>query len=226
MTQWNTAQNVWGGGFGLLRDLFTGPVKHFVLPTVSGWTNTGVNSGSVVVNAPSYMVLRAAAVANSTILSLDVCGYLNSNTLGASLIDWNKRLLFVANIIVNPSDTQATRFMQLKEATAIGQLAENGIGISMANLTLTGEAYGTSRGTKAFTTNLTVNQPALLAILLTSTGVEFVLDNVSQGSITAANTFPTGDGAAAGNFMFSNANGAAGTQGDLYVGGIEVWQEV
>lgn len=200
--------------------------KRFDFITATGWTAVGVASGTIAVNDPTYMVLRAAALANSSILARVTSGFLNSNTLPMNRIDWDKVLLFMAHIAANPSDAQAVRRMQLKEATAIGQLAELGIGISIANLTITGEAYGTSRGTLAFTTNLTVNQPAILAILLKSTGAEFFLDNVSQGIISAAGTFPTGDGVAEANLVFSNANGAAGTQSDLYVGGIRAFQEV
>lgn len=213
--------------FDRLLGGFKGPVKHIVLSTTGGWTNTGVASGSVVVNDPFKMVLRAAASASSSILSRNSAYGLNTNSLATNLLDWTKRLLFLATIARDTSDAQAVSYMQIKEATAIGQVAARGIEIRASNLTLEGFAYGTSLSSAvAFATNLTNAQAVLLGILLTANGVEFFLDNVSQGTITTAGKFPAAVGTAEADIMFSHANGAAGTQSDLYVGSIHIFQEV
>ena len=72
---------------------------------------------------------------------------------------------------------------------------------------------------------MTGQYPYKVEIRLTSTGVEFFVNNVSKGSITTAGKFPTGLGAVDGKMCSSHENGAAAVLSYLYEGDIRITQE-
>ena len=89
-----------------------------------------------------------------------------------------------------------------------------------------GKAYGTSRGTVDLSTTMTAGQVSRIEIRLTSTGVEFFVNNVSKGSITTAGQFPTVIATAECDGFLTHANGAAGTNTDFYCMQMAILQEV
>jgi hypothetical protein len=191
------------------------------------WSATNVAGGSVVVNNFAYAVLRTSATINSSTLYRmgPLWGFNVSDA--STLFDWSKKSSFFFKLSTS-SDTEAVRRIQFKEtnSTTIAALAVRGVGLQLDNLALTGEGYGTSRGTVSLATTLTAGVVYRIEIRLTSTGVEFFVNNVSKGSLTTAGKFPTVIATAECDAFCTNANGAAGTNTDLGVGNMAILQAV
>ncbi len=205
-----------------------GETKMFCWSSMyAGWTDTAVNGGSVNNVDPSRRVLRTGATAAASILTrFPVCG-LNSAGAPTSFVDWGKKLsLFFSIAREYASDANAVSRAQLKTATAIGALGAKGIGLQIDNLALTGEAYGTSLGTVGLSTTMTIQREYWIEIRLESTGVTFLVNNVSKGTITTAGKFPTGMGAAEADMVFSHNDGTPGVDTELVFSPIIVLQGV
>jgi hypothetical protein len=204
--------------------------RHFLTKFIDkpidckNWGSTIVNGGSLATSNAFTLWCRAAAQANSSIIAHTAPHGFAGITY--QLINYDRALSLFFSIVRVTTDSEATSFVQLKDVLTIGQLAEKGIGLAIANLTLTGEAYGTSRGTVDLATTLTLNQIYQIEIRLTSTGVEFFVDGVSKGSITTSGQFPTGNGAAGCGLCVSHANGASGTSSDLRFHNPRIIQEL
>ena len=214
--------------FEAMREVLSGG-KLFHYTTVSGWTNAGVNGGSVVVNGPNKMQLRATVATgpNSTVLSRTPAFGMNSHQASHLDIDWDKKLSFLFALAKVTSNANAVAHCQIKKAATIGVLGEYGIDLQLDNLALKGFAYGSGGLSSELDLSfaLTDSRPVWIRVDLTSTGVAFYVDDVGKGSITTAGEFPTGASGGEVNILFSNDNGGTGTQTDLIVGEIFTWQE-
>lgn len=189
------------------------------------WSTTVVGSGAYADTTPFEQVILSGATANSSILTrLPVAGF-NLATAVRNAVDWDKDLSFLFGLYRSDADAEAVCYIQLKETTTIGILAELGIGLVITNMALSGEAFGTSRGTVDLATTLTANYPYLIEIKLTATGVEFFVNKVSKGTITTAGKFPTGTSGVESDIVCSIANGATGNNTRLGYGLMRMLQE-
>ena len=202
--------------------------RYKPVPFDTAWNATAVAGGTMALNTFQEARLRSSATINSSILYRwnPMAGY----NVGAapSYFNWSKKSSFFFSISKTATDTQAVSRVQFKEtnSTTIAVLAERGVGLQLDNLALTGEAYGTSRGTVDLSTTMTAGQVSRIEIRLTSTGVEFFVNNVSKGSITTAGQFPTVIATAECDGFLTHANGAAGTNTDFYCMQMAILQEV
>lgn len=191
-----------------LRAYFSRNIVYPVNFNDGSLTDTIVLSGASVVVYDKRIARKTGVTASSSIITywgLDL-----SPTTAFPRIDWDKKASVFFSIIRRASDAQNVTRVQLKAATAIGILAEAGVGLQIDNLALTGEAYGSSRGTVDLSTSLTAGVPAYIEIRhLPAERIEFLVNGISKGTITAAANIPSG--AAASDLCFSTANGAAGT---------------
>lgn len=190
---------------------------------MSSWTGTAVNGGSRIETFPTGNGIRTGATANASyhdrtqLIGLGI-------GIAHNLIDWDKELSFRFRIMRATSDAEAVSHVQLKDVHTIGDLGEKGIGLCLANLALTGEAHGASRGTVNLSTNLVDGDTADIEIHLTSAGVDFFVDGVLKGSITTAGEFPTGDGAAPIYVNTDHANGGSGNNTDFHTTQMHITQ--
>lgn len=202
------------GTFAVRRRLL-GKVKEVFFP-YTGWVVSSVNGGSIPTAGPTFVLLRTDAQANSSeTVYTSLVGWSTAN-LSKYPIDWDLPMSVFFSIERDAADTEAVSRVQVKEATGIGALGEKGFGINLANFTLTGEAYGSSRDTVSLMT-IAEDKVYYIEMRKTTAGVEFLVDNVSKGSITTAGKFPSGDGAGNPTLLASHANGGTGTASDLCV---------
>jgi hypothetical protein len=199
--------------------------KIITVPSTGGWSKVTANGGDAVQENAIYQTLRAAAAANSTVTRyLDNLPILAYGGLSWNYADWDFPIRFKFAVSRNTNDAEAVSYIQIKDATARGVLAEDGIGISFANMAMTGESYDTARSTVALG-NIVVNQTSYIEIVLLPTiGVFFYVNGAYAGAITTIANVPSGNGAAGVNVVLSHGNGAAGVQSDLVVGGIQIEQ--
>lgn len=228
MTDWRNTGLSWGASFALLRDLLA-QTRYKPISFASLWAATNVGSGSVVTNNFSTAVLRTGATGNSsTLYRMGPIPGFNSGAGSHTLFDWSKRASFFFSLQRDTTDAQAVSRVQFKEtnSTTIAQLAERGVGLQLDNLTLTGEAYGTERGTVDLSTTLAAGRTYTIEIRLDSTGCEFFVNNVTKGKISTAGQFPTVIATAECNGFLTHANGAAGTNSDLICNQMSILQQL
>ena len=188
-----------------------------IIPGNDDWANTGVGSGSNPSSNFAERNLRTGATDASSIISYRAVKGLNSGEATDGYCDWTKGFILLFDIFIGASDANGIRRVQLKEATALGVLAERGIGLISTNLALTGEAYGTSRETLDLGTTLTAARIYAVEIHLTSNGVEFFVAGVSKGSITTSGKFPAVMGAASVSICYSHGTGTPAVNNDFLV---------
>lgn len=125
------------------------------IPTNAGWTAIVTGSGATL-QLPSRLTINTGATASSTaLLRQQLAGF----GLGAAglRLDWRNKLVLVFQVRRATTDAEVVARVQLKETTAIGQMAERGFGLEVANFAMTGESYGTARGAVDLGTSLTDN---------------------------------------------------------------------
>jgi len=206
-----------------LRSTFLNRWKEIVVPTNAGWTTSNVGSGGVT-QAPFLLAPYTGLTANSRGLATAIVFGLNSGALSRYYIDWTKRLELNFIVLRLNSDSEVVAHFQLKEIATEGILAERGIGLSIANYTVTGEAYGTARGTAALGT-LTDDRLWRVRIIKEAGRVEFWVKGVLVGTLTGA-AVPNVVGTENVSTVVSIINGATGgVNALLYVYDVKIVQE-
>ena len=194
-----------------------------VLPTLSGWaaSNAGSGSGS---QALSYLQVFTGTTASSRGLFYVVARNLGIGAAGWNLVHWDKKIVLVFALSRVSSDAEAIARVQIKNANTEGVLADKGIGLQIDNLALTGESYGSERGTVDLATTLTNSTPVQVVIVHTpGVSVEFFVNCVSKGKITTAAAIPDGEQTA--YYVVSIINGVTGgVDANLNLSNIVVWQ--
>jgi len=112
----------------------------------SNWSTSNSGSG-VVEEAPVYLRVRTGTTANSRGLAWHPVHWLNSGDAWYSYCDYSKRLEWEFLLVRVNSDAESVGRIQLKQVNSEGALAALGLGLQIDNFTVTGEAYGTARGT-------------------------------------------------------------------------------
>jgi len=215
------------GGFSELLRLYTEGLydrfKELHISTVAGWNAVIGGSGSRLFT-PLWMSLKTGTTpASSARIFRSVFG-LNSGDISRVYVDWRKRLEWEFTIARENSDPEATARIQLKETSAEGALAQRGIGLEIANYTVRGEGYGTSRGTVDLGT-IPDNRLWHVKMVLEGNRLEFWVNRVLQGVLTG-DSVPQVQGTATGYVVITVRNGpTGGVDFSLVVGDLRVVQE-
>lgn len=138
-----------------------------------------------------------------------------------SRMNWGKHLCYIFNWAPWAPASGLTHRVQIKESTNPGQLSEKGVGFQCGNVTLTGETYGTSRGTVSLGTVGQVDgynyECKQIAIHLDpdTPAVRFYVNDTLAGSITNSTHIPSGIGANPVYFVQSIARPGTGYDGGV-----------
>ena len=199
--------------------------RHIVIADyVNGWTFAAV-AGGTQQSALNQMYIETSATANSSELQRILCPHLSAPD-GANQHDWDmrKRWLIGFNLAIANADAQASAALQFKAATTIGDLGAVGLGVQCANLALSGESYGSARGSVSIAT-LTAGKSYHVGIeLFPGLKVDYYLDGVLTATQSTAANVPNALFAANGNIFAKVANGAAGgADYTLSMNGLEFW---
>lgn len=184
-----------------------------VQPAAADWVNVAVGSGANS-HLWNHARVETGTTASSSYLSRTTLYFLTEGGSDATIINWGEKLWVICNIIRSAgSDAEATAWLQIKEATTIGNLAAKGLGIVLANLTLSGESYGTQRNTTSLSTTLTLGRSNRLAIVHdpTTTQIRWYVNRVLVGTEGIAANIPSGNSGDSGRLMLSIQNGVTGT---------------
>jgi hypothetical protein len=215
------------GGFSERLALYTERLydefKVVRIPTNGGYSSSYLGSGGAAAE-PSRLFVYTGTTASSKAQLYSTVEGLNSGDIHHEYIDWTKRLEFEFVLARVNSDAQVSARIQLKESYAEGILAERGIGVSIANYTMTGEAYGTARGTVSIGT-LTDNQTTRVKIILKDGSLEFWVNGELKGTLTGT-AVPSVQGTASSYIVISIINGATGgVNAYLFASNLKIIQE-
>jgi len=193
--------------YGLLHWGWLQQYKIVYVPTNAGWTASVSGSGATI-QKPVYLTARTGTTANSNAKLHTYAAGLSVGESAHSVVDFSKRTEMHFYIQRNSSDSEVVGHVQVKRSNAVGDLAEEGIGLRIENFNVIGEAYGTARNTVSLVT-LTNYRPARFTIVLVpNTRVEFWVNGELKGTLTgsAVPTGKTGDT----YIVVDIANGATG----------------
>jgi hypothetical protein len=199
-----------------LLDKLLEKYKVIRVPTNVGWYSSHVGSGSAIVEPLRHYLYTGTTASSRAMLWTYIFG-LNSGNLFDIYIDWRKRLEFEFMLARERSDSECSARVQLKESASEGILAQRGIGVSIANYTMTGEAYGTARGTVSLGT-LTNERLARIKIVKTDTEVQFWVNGVLVGTLTGT-AVPSVEGTSEAYMVISIINGTTGGVNAVFIVG-------
>jgi hypothetical protein len=198
--------------------------KVIRVPTNAGWVSVVVGSGALGYE-PLCMYLHTGTTASSSARFYHATRGLNSGDINYDRVDWLKKLELSFLIVRYFSDAEVKARFQLKESYTEGILAQRGIGVSIDNYAMVGEAYGTARGTVSLGTLTDFMVKRIKIVIVPSTRVEFWVDDVLTGTLTGT-AVPSIQGTAAGYLVASIINGTTGgVDAYLFVGDIIITQE-
>ena len=197
--------------------------KHIRLATEAAWINQHVNGGNHSYS-PFKAIVFPGTNPNALGLLRATTEGLNSGDILYVRVDWLKRLEFSFIVMRWVTHPEAIARVQLKEASAEGQLGQRGIGLEIQNLDLYGEAYGTARGTVAMGA-LTESRISWFKIIVDSGTAYFYRDGVLQGTLTGTQC-PNVQGLATAYVVLSSKSGPTqGASTRLATGNLEIIQD-
>ncbi len=195
------------GTFNSLKGLLLN-TRILWVPTNNAWTATVTGSGTSA-QYPTFNTLTTGVTASSTALMHSQLVFHDAGA--ATGINFTKRVLWAFSIRRASSDTEVVARVQLKNAQTAGTLAAGGIGIQISNLTLVGEGYGSAQAVTGTLATLTANQIYNIVVVCDqpNSKIDFYVNQVLAGSITAAANIPSGNIAARQlNSIIRGATGA------------------
>jgi len=181
--------------------------NYLVVPLNAGWTADCTGSGAQL-QAPMQLRVSTGTTASSRGGANTFARGLNSGGLDCWQIDFDKRIEMLFQAWRDYSDAQAVGRLQLKTTGGEGALTDKGFGLEIANLAVTGEAYGTARSTVALG-SLTLKRTKRFRIVhIPGSKVEFYVDDALAGTLTGT-AVPSGS-TPDGKLVLTIINGAAG----------------
>lgn len=221
---------VFSNGFEALLSLIMHN-KLVPIETASGWTATNVGTGGSA-QAPYGLYLYTGTTANSSALLYLPSGQFSQNANqggNTHAVDWTKKLLWMFDVTRSPSEAETVVYVQLKPAITIGQMAGKGIGLTIANLAMSSESYGSARGSASLGVTMTsgyINHVAILHDPATPQILWYVNGALAYTETTSANIPQAIEAAADTLLVVSIANGASGgTSAATRIGNILIFQE-
>jgi hypothetical protein len=188
----------------IMRLLQRGPFWQMMS---SGFANTKVQAGDSYISGNFYR-LSTGGTANGSVIAYNDC-----QVDGDYLWNCDKVLKIYLNFVRSATDAQFVGRIQIKNVYTIGVLADHGISLNIANLTLTGEAYGAA-GSQTIAcgtiTAQTMNTMVItfnpgVSVVFTINGTDYTLSTATKVPSTANQYY----------FCVSAANGAGATNTKL-----------
>ena len=206
--------------------------SFMMIPTVAGWFEVLTGAGNVRQEPMRNLVEITDTNAGSALAYAVAFGFNIGGIYGA--INWDKHLYSIFNYAVYKTEADLTRRIQMKRAYSLGSLAEEGLGFQVVNLVMTGESYGTSRGTVSLG-NLewcTGSFSKVIQVVIEldpGVAVNFYINGTLTGSITNTDYIPTGaaTGGTGPRLCHSIDRSGTGVSGvaSIWLQG-KIWQEL
>ena len=195
--------------------------KRIIVPQ-TGFTSAVVGSGATTAASFYTFINTGVTTGSQSLLYADVYG-LASNGGSLNRVDFSKNIRIAFTLAVSGDDAGLVRYVQLKRASTHGDIANVGIGIKIANLTLYGESYRTERGEVELMT-LTAGKEYLVVIEHFGPGktVRWFVGGSQKGAQYTTTKVPYALADAAHYLVCSINNGAGTTDGYLYIAGMEI----
>ncbi len=199
--------------------------KLLPVNTAAGWTSSHNGSGSSGLT-PIRVSTATGATANSRALVYLYFSGMDLTDAGTDVLNWNKPLYLDFRYAPRVSDAQTIRRVQIKEASTEGQLAAQGLGLQLDNLTVTLETYGASRGTSASSPTSALSAAVahdIMLVHLPAYADMLFINGTVQAIVTTAANIPSGSSGVE-YVVLSIVNGAAGTDTSQYFMYPTLWQ--
>jgi hypothetical protein len=197
------------------------------LPMTSGWTSAVVNTGVASQHTDGNYVATGAG-ANSSARLYTSCskGFTTHEAGDMYYFNWTRKLHFIFSIGRNDSDTEVVARVQLKNSTAEGALADDGLGIRIDNYDVYGESYEAALGIVNLGTTLTNRDTYQVEIIhYPGQRIEWWIEGTLRGVQTTVNTIPSSPGSKYATLVHSIINGATGgVNAVLYLMQPRLWQ--
>lgn len=197
------------------------------IPTNAGWTSILV--GGNVAQLPTYQTVNPDLTAGNSALLHCMVGGLGRQTFW-SRVNWDKKLYWFFNYWRLLTQAAAIARVQLKTTTGIGDLAARGIGLYIANMSLYGESFGTSREVVDLGVTLVENAVGIMIIHNPSVPeIKWYVDTgaglVLKGTQSTAAKIPSGEGANHTRMVHSCEDPTGGVAPASNMGMPIIWQE-
>ena len=203
--------------------------NFIMIPTAAGWTETVTGAGATYQQPMRNYVVIGDTNAGSALLYAAAFGFNIGGHYG--YMNWGKHLFLIFNYTIYDTEASLTRRIQLKETSALGQLAQKGVGFQVVNLAMTGEAYGTERGTVSLGNIEEVADPIYKQIQVVieldpGVAVNFYINRSLVDSIITTAQIPSGVGAAGLYLVHSiDRSGGGATNVSSFLMQGKIWQE-
>ena len=178
------------------------------MATNGAWDTAVTGTGAVTQDA-GRILLITGTTDNSTAIAYDVPHGCAPGGVSGRL-DFRNRFIWTFSFTASGgSNANFRRYIQLKEANTAGDLGAIGLGLKLANLTLTGESYATARSDVALMTISASSTYYTVTIdHFPGVKVDFYINGTLKGSITTAANVPNALTSADCYMFLATANGA------------------
>lgn len=163
------------------------------VPTHTWATTVVVGSGSATASAMETILFLGTTTASSVVVQNVLTGLIRTGS-DSNGIDWtNKFWLFLdlARATAESLSSAINAYIQIKPATNLGILAEQGVGVMVDNMVPNGESYGASRDAVAASAALTSGRPVHIAVRFTPTLIQWFNNGTQFASQSTAAKIPT-----------------------------------
>ena len=204
--------------------------NFMMIPTAAGWTEVLTGAGNVRQEPMRNMVEITDTALGSALAHAAAFGFNIGGIYGR--VNWDKHLYIIFNYAIYQSEADLTRRVQVKQANTTGQLAQMGLGFQVVNLVMTGESYGTARGTVSLGNMVLLSGShydqiqVIIELDPDTPAVNFYIDGSLVDSITNTDHIPSGAGAAGTYLAHSIDRGGGGLANvaSVFLQG-KMWQE-
>jgi len=205
--------------------------NFIMIPTAAGWSEVLTGAGQVRQEPMRHVVEILDVNVGSALAWTSAFGFNIGGHYGR--INWDKHLYIILNYGIYYTEANLTRRVQIKELYALGQLAQMGLGFQVVNLVMTGESYGTARGTVALGNIVEVADPqyeqvqVIIELDPTTPAVNFYINGSLVDSITNTDHIPSGISVEASRLVHSMDRPAGGKANvmSVFLHG-KIWQEL
>ena len=206
--------------------------NFMMIPTAAGWTEVLTGAGNVRQEPMRNLVEILDVNAGSAFAYATAMGFNIGGVYGN--INWDKHLYLIFNYAIVRSEAALNRRVQIeaKSPPVLGQLTAQGIGFQVIDLAITGESYGTARGTVSLGNMVLISGTnyELIQVVIEldpdTPAVKYYIDGSLAGSITNTDHIPSGLSTIGTRLKHSIDRadvGLAGVASVLFHG--KIWQE-
>ena len=199
--------------------------KWLYIPVNAGLTTAVVDSGTAATNGSMTFRLSTGANASSSARAQTLIASLSTSGEDQQ-VDFTKRMRIQFQITRVTTVANAVARLWLGDLLPTGAATDKTLGIYIANLTLSGQAYGSAEATVDLTTTMTTSISYRIDIFFDPNvpRIQWFVNGVLKGTQTTAANIPT---AQSGNCSFQAGviNGATATNAIFDFGNIHIWQE-